>query len=220
MLGDKVNFTIKYDENEYILEFTIKALKNIFTFTGENPFYYLKDFIKSKDIEDIKLYITQLIICITDGELDVFNISENVITDENLFSLKYGLINLIEMELKSEIKKEIDKEDQENYEIIEVKKETEKEKVDNFLKWFNDIYYMAIYQLDISYEEFMGSTVRELKTLEHLHRNFYKECLLSAYVDIMKSRNRSDKKEIQEYKKTVANGKNGIRIRDMLILAK
>ena len=220
MLGDKVNFTISYDDKEHILEFTIKALKNIFTFTGENPFYYLQDFTKATEIEEIKLYITQLIICITDGELDVFDIAENVITNENLFSLKYGLINLIQMELKSEIRKKIDKEELDNNEVAEVKEETEKDKIDNFIKWFNDMYYMAIYQLNMSYEEFMYSTVRELKTLEELHRNFYKECLLSAYVDVMKSRNRSDKNELEERKKAIADGKNGLRIRDMLMFAK
>lgn len=221
MLGDKINFTISYGEKEYILEFTVKALKNIFTFTGENPFYYLQEFIKATDIEDIKLYITQLIICITDAELDVFDIAENVITDENLFSLKYGLINLIQMELKSEIKEDINKKDNEgNNEVIKVKEETEQDKVDNFIKWFNDIYYIAIYQLNMNYEEFMSSTVRELKTLEKFHRNFYKECLLSAYIDVMKSRNKSDKKELEENKKTIADGKNGLRIKDMLLFAK
>lgn len=221
MLGDKVNFTISYDNKEYILEFTIRTLKNILTFTGENPFYYLQDFIKATDVEDIKTYITQLIICITNGELDVFDIAENVITDENLFSLKYGLISLIQMELKSEIKDDINENDpKEIDEIKEVKERNEKDKVEDFIKWFNDIYYIAIYQLNMDYEEFMCSTVRELKTVEQLHRNFYRECLLSAYIEVMKSRNKSEKKELEEHKKSIADGKNGLRIKEMLIFSK
>ena len=50
-----------------------------------------------------------------------------------------------------------------------------------------------IYQLNMSEEEFESLTVREVKTLTDHHKIFNKNILLSAYIDVIKSK--SDTKE-------------------------
>lgn len=83
----------------------------------------------------------------------------------------------------------------------------EVDKLKSWINWYNYYYYVMIYQLHMSEEEFEALTVREVKTLADYHKMFNKNTLLSAYIDVIKSKN--------ENKET--KGSNNVRLKDVLL---
>lgn len=206
MLGEQLEFKIKYSNKEISLNFTIRALKNIHTLVGYSAFEYLSKFLTCNN-EEKTIYISQLLYCITDGELDIFDILTNLLVDDSTISRIYnGLINLIQLELKNEIEEE--KEDNEEQE--ETKELTLEEKNKGFIRFYNDMLYFSTVKLNKTKEEFLNMTVRELKTLQTIDREYNKNILLDTYITVLKSKTKEDKKELE-----IITEKSNVRLKDL-----
>lgn len=208
MIIDKYSFTIKLDDRELNLRLNFRALKNLYKLTNESPLQWLSDFLGGNDdVETVKYQCIELIYCMLDGDISLFTLGELVSTD-NIIAIFNGLAKAIELELKGEIIK--DKDD--NY-----SSDDDDEEEDKIYLWnifFNNSYYIAIYELGKSEEEFLDMSIRELKTLDYFRKEYKKNILLDAYITIQKSKNKSDERQVEKLRE--ANAKNGIRIRDLL----
>ena len=206
MIIDKYSFTIKLDDKELNLRLNFMALKNLYKLTGESPLQWLSDFLGGDDdVETIKYKCIELIYCMLNGDISLFELGELVST-ENIIAIFNGLAKAIELELRAEVIK--DKDD--NY-------SSDEEEEDKIYLWnifFNNSYYTAIYELGKSESEFLDMSIRELKTLDYFRREYKKNILLDTYITIQKSKNKSDERQVQNLRE--ANAKNGIRIRDLL----
>lgn len=179
MLGETIDFKITVNEKTVILNLTMQTLKNIYRLSGYSPFEFIQNFIQC-DEKELNQYLIQLVLCLSNMEISLENLVE-LITEDNAVYLKDQLMILINHELVSEIEQNMSDED--------VQTESSKQKkIQNWIQWFNYLYYVARCQLKMSEESFYESTPRELKTLESLHKNFEKNILLASYVDVMKSR--------------------------------
>lgn len=208
MIIDKYSFIIKLDGKELKLRLNFRALKNLYKLTNESPLQWLSDFLGGNDdVEIVKYQCIELIYCMLDGDISLFTLGELVSTD-NIIAIFNGLAKAIELELKGEIIK--DKDD--NY-----SSDDDDEEEDKIYLWnifFNNSYYIAIYELGKSEDEFLDMSIRELKTLDYFRREYKKNILLDAYITIQKSKNKSDERQVEKLRE--ANAKNGIRIRDLL----
>ena len=208
MIIDKYSFIIKLDDRELNLRLNFRALKNLYKLTNESPLQWLSDFLGGNDdVEIVKYQCIELIYCMLDGDISLFTLGELVSTD-NIIAIFNGLAKAIELELKGEIIK--DKDD--NY-----SSDDDDEEEDKIYLWnifFNNSYYIAIYELGKSEDEFLDMSIRELKTLDYFRREYKKNILLDAYITIQKSKNKSDERQVEKLRE--ANAKNGIRIRDLL----
>ena len=124
----------------------------------------------------------------------------SMITEENKNEFKQIIILYLNKEFTSEF--EAEEEDLNSNDYIE-----EVDKLKAWINWYNYYYYVMIYQLNMSEEEFESLTVRELKTLSEHHKMFNKNILISAYIDVVKSKN----------KKKEAKISNNIRLKDVLL---
>ena len=208
MIIDKYSFIIKLDGKELKLRLNFRALKNLYKLTNESPLQWLSDFLGGNDdVEIVKYQCIELIYCMLDGDISLFTLGELVSTD-NIIAIFNGLAKAIELELKGEIIK--DKDD--NY-----SSDDDDEEEDKIYLWnifFNNSYYIAIYELGKSEDEFLDMSIRELKTLDYFRREYKKNILLDTYITIQKSKNKSDERQVEKLRE--ANAKNGIRIRDLL----
>ncbi|MDB8575606.1 hypothetical protein [Turicibacter sanguinis] len=181
MLGETIDFKITVKEETVILNLTMRTLKNIYRLSGRSPFEFIQDFIQC-DEKELNQYLIQLVLCLSDMEIPLENLVE-LITEENAVIMKEQLMILINHELVSEMEQRTDSSEEE-----EQSEPSKQKKIQNWIQWFNYLYYVARCQLNMSEESFYESTPRELKTLESLHKNFEKNILLASYVDVMKSR--------------------------------
>lgn len=184
MLGERIDFKITIDDATVILNLNMKTLKNIHQLTGYSPFEFIQDFICCDETE-LNQYLIQLVMALSNMDITLEKLVE-LITDENSIPLKEQIMLLINYEMVAEIEQKTD-----FAEIDHQSEPFEKDKVQNWIRWFNYFYYFARYQLKMSEESFYESTPRELKTLESLHKDFEKNILLGAYVEVMKSHQES-----------------------------
>lgn len=181
---------------KYVLKFNIKALKNIYKLTGISPFEFIDKF-NSDDYNNTYLY--QMLIAMSDLEITLKDLT-TMVTEENKSEFKELIILYLNKEFISEFESE-EKDYNDNSGTEEV------DKLKAWINWYNYYYYVMIYQLHMSEEEFEGLTVREVKTLADYHKMFNKNTLLSAYIDVIKSKN--------ENKETTIS--NNIRLKDVLL---
>ena len=181
---------------KYVLKFNIKALKNIYKLTGISPFEFIDKF-NSDDYNNTYLY--QMLIAMSDLEITLKDLT-TMVTEENKSEFKELIILYLNKEFISEFESE-EKDYNDNSGTEEV------DKLKAWINWYNYYYYVMIYQLHMSEEEFEALTVREVKTLADYHKMFNKNTLLSAYIDVIKSKN--------ENKETTVS--NNIRLKDVLL---
>lgn len=139
----------------------------------------------------------------TDGKLDIVDVLKNLLIDEDTINGIYvQLVRIITLELKTEI-------DEENESKEESKELTSEEKIDNFINWWNYMYYTAKINLKMTYEEMLNTTVRELKSMDALNKGYLKNILLDAYIQVVKSQNKTEKEEVKRI--TVNNRPKSLR---------
>lgn len=206
MLGIKLNFNISVNNNKYSFPFTIKVLKNIYNLINISPFEFISNFINCNN-DELKTYLIQLIMCISNLEIPLNELAI-MVTDDNKFELKENLMRFINLEFKSEIEVDIDESNENNNNNVETNK------IKSWINWYNFNYYVALYQLNMSEEEFEELTVRELKTLIELHKTFNKNILLSAYIDVNKSKSNNNKSDNNTIS---SNSNNNIRLKDVFL---
>ena len=210
MIIDKYSFTIKLDDRELNLRLNFRALKNLYKLTNESPLQWLSDFLGGNDdVETVKYQCIELIYCMLDGDISLFTLGELVSTD-NIIAIFNGLAKAIELELKGETIKNKD----DNYSSDDGDDNEEEDKIYLWNIFFNNSYYIAIYELGKSEDEFLDMSVRDLKTLDYFRREYKKNILLDAYITVQKSKNKSDERQVEKLRE--ANAKNGVRIRDLL----
>ena len=188
-----------------------RTLKNLYKLTSKSPLEWLSDFLSNDEvgIEDLKLRCIELIYCMIDGDISLFELGELVST-ENLIPIFNGLVNAIKLELTSEIKKEEDEDEPQSDDEDE-----EEDRIYNWNVFFNHSYYVALYELRKTEEEFLDMSIRELKTLDYYRKEYKKNILLDAYITVQKAKNKSSIKEIEEKKEATA--RNRVRIADLLM---
>lgn len=125
-----------------------------------------------------------MLMAMSDLEITLKDLT-SMITEENKNEFKQLIILYLNKEFTSEFE---GVENDLNNDNIE-----ELDKLTAWINWYNYYYYVMIYQLNMSEEEFESLTVREVKTLTDHHKIFNKNILLSAYIDVIKSK--SDTKE-------------------------
>lgn len=196
MLGERLNFNIEIGSKKYVLKFNIKALKNIYKLTNISPFEFIDKF-NSDECNNTYLY--QILMAMSDLEITLKDLT-SMVTEETKSKFKELIIIYLNKEFASEF--EIEENDfNDNYDIEEV------DKLKAWIDWYNYYYYVMIYQLSMTEEEFEELTVREVKTLTEYHKMFNKNTLISAYIDVIKSKN--------ENKKTAIS--SNVRIKDVLL---
>lgn len=215
MLGRNYTFNIFYDDRDIEIEFTVRAIKNIFDLVKYSPFQYLIEFLKLETDKEKEVYVAQILYCITDGKLDIFDVLNNLLNDKEILDTIYnGLLTLINLELISEVKEVVDEEEQEE-EQEEIKEFSKQERNKSFIDWWNYFYYISKVQLHLTYEEMLNLTVRELKSLEILNKQYYKNILIDTYITITKNKTKAIQKEQEEEKDLVISG--NLRFKDLVM---
>ena len=212
MLGERVTLKIGIDNKVCQLKLNMRFIKNLFMLTNENPFEIINKLIKNDKSDSNCFY--HIIMAMTNLELDI----EDLINlSDNLDDVRNAIIGLISTEMLSEII--YDEEDDETSQ----QPKAEKKDVDlkrNFLEWYNYHYYMLVYNLKLSEEEFFELSIREAKTIVELHKQEFTNGILRAYIQVIKSQNKGSKngsKAQRQDNGMVATKNNGIRIRDLLM---
>ena len=198
ILGERLNWNIELGNKKYVLKFNIKALKNIHKLTGVSPFEFIDNFINEDEFNDIYLY--QMLMAMSDLEITLRDLT-TMVTKENRDEFKKVIITYLNKEFVSEFESEYS-DNNDNEDIGEV------DRLKAWINWYNYYYYVMIYQLNIQEEEFELLTIREVKTLTDYHKMFNKNILLSAYIDVVKSKN--------DNKETTTSG-NNVRLKDVLL---
>lgn len=234
MLGRKYEYKLRYNDNIIIdLNFNMSTLMNMFDLFGHMPSSILVEFLDEKDLDVQVIIMAQMIYCMTDGSIPIGSLINDIFKDEeDIENVRESLIKIyflefsneypskkkdkLDIQIEEEYMQESDDEDDEDY--IEEEKS-------NVVKWndfWNYYYYLALYQLRISYKEFLKMSVRELDTLNMYHSDYIKVCILKAYGDIEYGKHKASfKSEVNNKSpkevKLSANGKNGARIKDLLV---
>lgn len=177
MLGDRYELNIKYNDKKYKLNINFKFLKNLnsllqATKSNEDVFSYINKYISS----DEKGNELDIIYCMLDGKIGLFELVEVINNLDDLF-LK-SLKEFVVLEMNTEDIFEEDKEEDDD-------PEEDKRK---FLRYWDNNYYIAIHQLNMSYNKFLNSSPREILTLGKLHGDFYKNIIIKRDIAIAKAK--------------------------------
>lgn len=199
ILGERLNWNIEIGDRKYVLKFNIKALKNIHKLTGISPFEFIDKF-NSDEFNNTYLY--QMLMAMSDLEITLKDLT-TMVTEENKNEFKELIILYLNKEFASEFESE-ENDYNSNDDIEEV------DKLKAWVNWYNYYYYVMIYQLQMTEEEFESLTVREVKTLAEYHKMFNKNTLLSAYIEVIKSRNANNSKN-------TVNANNNVRLKDLIL---
>lgn len=208
MLGERIEINIKIQDRDIPLKLNVRSLKNLGELTRLNPFKYLYDFIHTKDEEDKNQMLVNILLAFTDANLTVEDLPK--ILDQNQ-QMDYLISLLMINEIMCEI--EEDKKSDSN-EIEEEEEEDEYKGYKNWCDVYNYYYYVATVQLHMSKEQFLDTTLRELKTLDKLNKDYLKNIIINYYIDVNTARNNSGKKEVETLK---ATKQNKVRIKNLLI---
>ena len=200
--AQSVRELMSLEKNGQGLNITIQVLDGILCHNGE--FLSGKYIPKEKSVQNFlddynNTYLYQMLIAMSDLEITLKDLT-TMVTEENKSEFKELIILYLNKEFVSEFESE--ENDYTNNSGTE-----EIDKLKAWINWYNYYYYVMIYQLHMSEEEFEALTVREVKTLADYHKMFNKNTLLSAYIDVIKSKN--------ENKET--KGSNNVRLKDVLL---
>lgn len=206
MLGERIEINLKIEDREILLKLNVRSLKNLGELTRLNPFKYLYDFIHTKDEEDKNQMLVNILLAFTDANLTVEDLPR--ILDQNK-QMDYIISLLMVNEIMCEIE-----EDRKSDTNDETEEEDEYKGYKNWCDVYNYYYYVATVQLHMSKEQFLDTTLRELKTLDKLNKDYLKNIIISYYIDVNTARNNSGKKEVETLK---ATKQNKARIKNLLL---
>lgn len=176
MLGDKLKVNLTIDDKKVFkkdLKYTFKVIKNIKSYLVEKDVLeYIDDFLKCDDSLKKTNYLTEIIYCMQNGEVDIEEVYNIVLSNtDELFHIVSNLIIFETIEEELGVKEE-------------VQAETNNEKV-TFNKWWNNMYCIAIVNLNKSYKEFLSLSPRELKTLYKYYKNNLVDLMLEKEIKLM-----------------------------------
>lgn len=216
MLGERLSFDLTVSEDktiEYIINF--RLLRNLYKLTEKNPLDFMTKLIKEEDEEQIKQMVILVLLAGGLEENLTLDDIENIIKELDVKVLVSTFMILLKESITSEYKRPKDEEEVNNE--VSVEELTEEEKINNWTQLYNSAYYLIVYKLRMNEEEFLNMTLREFKTIRDLKEEDEKSTIIRAYIDIMKARNKGDKKVAEEVKKeNTATATNGVRIGDLL----
>lgn len=192
MLGDNYKLDLTIEEEKKELYFNFQTLKNLYKLTQQNPFYYLQDFMFSKNRDE---FLGTILYCMANGDISLTNIN-SILEDVNVKNyLLLNMINIITVEFKSEyeeVNKESEKDSDEQVE------KNDEEKLKEFENYWNSCYFTATILLKKSEDEFYKMSVRELQTLAKYNKDFYKNVLIDTYVTVLNAKNGNYENERKE----------------------
>lgn len=199
MLGVKYKLDITINDIDRELYFNYQFLKNLYVLTNCNPLYYIQELSK----ENMDDYLATILYCMSNGSISLDYIDDILQDDEVKSHLLLEFIRISRTELTSEYEEVND--DNENKEV------SEEDKLKQFEQYWNYCYYTATTQLHKTEKEFLAMTPRELKTLSMYDSNYFKNILLSAYIDVIKSKNGNSESGYSEEEEVVTVN----RVRDL-----
>ena len=205
MLGESIVFNLKIDNREIDFKLNMRSLKNLGELTHKSPFLYLANFMKEEN-EDIKNnMLVNIMLAFTDANLTVNDLPK--ILEQNQ-QMDYLISTIMVNELACEIEedKKVNLEDKEEIDDIKAFK--------NWCDSYNYYYYVAISQLHMTKEQFLDTTLRELKTLDKINKDYLKNIIINYYIDVNTAKNESGKKEVENLK---ATKENRVRIKNLLL---
>lgn len=195
MICDKYSVDLKINNIDFELKINFSFLKKLYNLTGRNPFSYLYELVDN--FNDDTMHLSRILYTLLDGKLSIKDINFYLIDNEKIkLDIYLQLMRLISLELASENKKD-------DFEFNEDGNKTEDE-INSFISYFNYSYFVAIKKLNMSEEEFYDSSPRILKTMDELNKEYEKNMLLEAYVDIVKSEGKAKKEDKPKMKKNKA----------------
>lgn len=207
MLGEKFNLTVNIGEKKIDFNLTIRSLKNLGELTRKSPFIYLRNFINEENKEESNSMLVNIMLAFTNGDLTVKDLPLIV---EQADLLKSYIMLLMVNETVSEIEEEKEDVGVEDNEVMNDEKAFR-----NWCDLYNYYYYISISQLHMNQEQFLNSTLRELKTMDKLNRDYLKNIIINYYIDVNKVRNDNGKKEVETLK---ATKQNKARIKNLLLM--
>ncbi len=194
MLGYNYKLDLTIDKEKKELYFNFQTLKNLYTLTQKNPFYYLKDFMESENRDE---FLGTIIYCMANGDITLEDINEVINNKKVKNYLLLDIINMVSIESTSEFKDEENNNDNKN-DNDDQEEKTEEEQLKEFEDFWNYCYFTATIKLNKSEEEFYLMSPRELKTLDKYNSNFYKNILIDTYITISKAKNSNKEDEAEE----------------------
>lgn len=180
MLGEKSILNINYEDKLIEFQFNFRSLKNLWELTNENPIQYIVNFANSKDKKNEML--VNIIYAFTDCQMTILEIKKMLKDDD---SVKNKLLYLISQLIVFEISNEEESENQE----ATINKDKNRDYNNEFIKFWNEKYFVATKILKMTEEEFLNSTVREIITMQSLDIKYKKSILVSTISDVFKAMN-------------------------------
>ena len=149
--------------------------------------------------------LVNIMLAFTDANLTINDLPK--ILEQNQ-QMDYLISTIMVNELVCEIEedKKVNSEDKEEIDDIKAFK--------NWCDSYNYYYYVAISQLHMTKEQFLDTTLRELKTLDKINKDYLKNIIINYYIDVNTAKNESSKKEVENLK---ATKENKVRIKNLLL---
>ena len=189
LLTDENLLKININDVDIEIKITFNVLSNLYNFLQDSlsKSYGINVSSPFKIIEDLKgnnTYLAVLLFCMADGKIPYVDLL-TLIKDDNI-KIDY-LKQLIESAIiSSMIWVERDKETQ---------KDSKESTLQDFEDYFNTMYCSSKILLNLTKNEFLNITPKELKALLSTYKNCHKEILLTAYIEVLKSRTKKAKPE-------------------------
>lgn len=189
LLTDENLLKININDIDIEIKITFNVLSNLYNFLQDSlsKSYGINVSSPFKIIEDLKennTYLAVLLFCMADGKIPYVDLL-TLIKDDNI-KIDY-LKQLIESAIiSSMIWVERDKETQ---------KDNKESTLQDFEDYFNTMYCSSKILLNLTKNEFLNITPKELKALLSTYKNCHKEILLTAYIEVLKSRTKKAKPE-------------------------
>lgn len=195
MLGYNYKLDLTIDKEKKELYFNFQTLKNLYTLTQKNPFYYLKEFMESENRDE---FLGTIIYCMANGDITLEDINEVINNKKVKNYLLLDIINMVSIESTNEFKDEEENNNDNKNDNDDQEEKTEEEQLKEFEDFWNYCYFTATVKLNKSEEEFYLMSPRELKTLDKYNSNYYKNILIDTYITISKAKNTDKEDEAEE----------------------
>jgi len=195
MLGYNYKLDLTIDKEKKELYFNFQTLKNLYTLTQKNPFYYLKEFMESENRDE---FLGTIIYCMANGDITLEDINEVINNKKVKNYLLLDIINMVSIESTNEFKDEEENNNDNKNDNDDQEEKTEEEQLKEFEDFWNYCYFTATVKLNKSEEEFYLMSPRELKTLDKYNSNFYKNILIDTYITIANAKNTDKEDEAEE----------------------
>lgn len=192
MLDVKQIESFEYENKTIELKADFRFFKRLNELTG-NVFEIINEFLMNEDkrIE----YLPYLIKCMTDEELDLLKLQNDIYSLE--IPIVSNLINIVFFIIATEMTLEINDSNEEN----EIENDTEDgDKDKEFQEWWNTYYFISTRILRMSYNEFLDSTPRVVGSLNNLNIRYYENILIKTYLDVMGNGSNNSKNQHEKVK--------------------